>query len=246
MKKTIILLFAVALFTACGAKFKKANAEKSNCDSTSMLKSGMIKDCDIKFGGVKFTSALNGADSLVTINGSRLRFNVGEKKDFFRDPNGKLTNATAPILLTKIDNTKPFTLTAKVTPSFTKAGLYNAGVLYIYANQTLWQKFCFEQDERGNHRIVSVRTQGTSDDNNHDIVKQDYAFMRIYSDTHTVALYYSLDNKEWQMVRLYKNNYPENIYVGISSQCPKDKGSFCYFDNLSLSTQIVSDIRIGK
>ena len=36
-----------------------------------------------------------------------------------------------------------------------------------------------------------------------------------------IASYYSLDGKEWQMVRLYRNNYPKNLKVGISSQAPQ-------------------------
>jgi len=252
MKKTIILLFAATMLAACGNNSQKANpettnAEKASIDSTFVLKSDAGKACNIEFGGIKFTRALNGADSLVTIEkDGRLRFDAGEKKDFFCDPDGILTNITAPILLTEVDNTKPFTLTSKVITGFTKTGLYNAGVLYIYANDTFWQKFCFEQDERGNHRIVSVRTMGTSDDNNHDIVKQDFVYMRIYSNIHTVAFYYSLDNKDWQVVRLYKNNYPEKVFVGISNQCPRDKGSFSHFEGLSLSTESLSDIRMGK
>lgn len=137
---------------------------------------------------------------------------------------------------------KPFTLTAKVTPTFTKEGLYNAGALYIYANDFLYQKHCFEQDERGNHRIVTVRTIGTSDDNNHDIT----VYMKISSDMHTVASYYSTDKKEWHMVRLYKNNYPDEIWLGISTQCPIDKGTSCTFKDITLETQGVKDMRMGN
>jgi len=203
--------------------------------------------CNIKIAGIPFTKTINGAEKQVTVDDKgKVTFRVGEKKDFFCDPNNQLSNNTAPILLTKVDNTKPFTFTAKVTPEFTKKGLYDAGVLYLYVNDNFWQKFCFEQDERGNHRIVTVRTMGTSDDNNHDIVTQPYAYMRISSDTHTVASYYSLDNKNWQMVRLYKNNYPKELWVGISAQCPVDKGSVSYFEALSLQNKSVSDFRMGN
>ena len=49
-------------------------------------------------------------------------------------------------------------------------------------------------------------------------------YLKISSDTKTIASYYSIDKKRWNMVRLYKNCYPKNIYLGISSQCPQ-KGS---------------------
>lgn len=43
-------------------------------------------------------------------------------------------------------------------PGFTPEGLYNAADLVVMANDTLYQKFCFEQDERGKHRVVALRT----------------------------------------------------------------------------------------
>lgn len=128
----------------------------------------------------------------------------------------------------------------------TPSGQYNAGVLYIYVNDSLYHKFCFEQDERGRHRVVTVRTRGTSDDNNHDIVAQPFVYMKISSDTKTVASYYSLDNKNWQMVRLYQNDYPKQIGVGISAQCPVDKGTVSYFEEFKLESSSVKDFRLGE
>ena len=59
-------------------------------------------DCDIKLGNVIFTKAVNGADTLVRIKDNGiLEFRCGGKRDFFCDPNdGKLSNKTAPLLLT--------------------------------------------------------------------------------------------------------------------------------------------------
>lgn len=202
--------------------------------------------CNINFAGIRFTKSVNGADTLAEIKGNRMAFNVGEKKDYFSDPDGKLSNNTAPILLTEVNNKKPFTLISKVTPTFTNAGLYNAGVLYIYVHNNFYQKFCFEQDERGKHRVVTVRTIGTSDDNNHDVVESPFVYLKLSSDTKTVGSYYSLDKKEWHLVRLYKNNYPAKIWVGLSSQCPVDEGTVSYFDEVSLAQNSVADFRIGN
>lgn len=86
---------------------------------------------------------------------------------------------------------------------------------------------------------------GTSDDNNHDVVKEPTVYMKISSDTKTVASYYSLDKKNWQMVRLYKNNYPKKIWMGISTQCPVDKGTQSIFEEINLEEKSVSDFRLG-
>ncbi|MGE8343903.1 MAG: DUF1349 domain-containing protein [Flavobacterium sp.] len=241
---TIIILVLSAL-TSCNTKNETAKtAMKEETKTDSAFVNG--SPCDIKLSSIHFTKAVNGADTLIkTEANEKVIFRAGEKSDYFSDPDGKLSNTTAPMLLSKIDNTKPFTLTAKVTPEFTAKGLYNAGVLYIYANDNLYQKFCFEQDERGNHRMVTVRTMGTSDDNNHDVVKEPSVYMKISSDTKTVASYYSLDKKNWQMVRLYKNNYPKEIWTGISTQCPVDKGTQSVFEEISLEEKSVSDFRLG-
>lgn len=244
----LVLLLSGLWLSSCESKTQKATGQSLDTVTVSIDSvhvSGI--PCSVKFGNVEFTKAVNGADTLITIQKDGImEFRCGEKKDFFCDPNnGELSNNTAPILLTKVDNTKPFTLIAKVSPQFTKTGTYNAGALYIYVHDSFWQKFAFEQDERGNHRIVTVRTQETSDDNNHDIVKEPSVYMKISSDTRTVASYYSLDKKEWRLVRLYKNYYPEEIWVGICNQCPMDKGSLSFFEDLSLEQNSVSDFRMG-
>lgn len=252
MKRFILPIIATAIIamTGCNSAEKTENAgEKAAEVNSAMPASGKENGapCDITFGNIQFTRSVNGADTLIRDEKENgLRFNVGEKKDYFNDPDGKLSNNTAPILLTKIDNTKPFTLTAKVTPGFTKTGLYNAGVLYIYKNDNHYQKFCFEQDERGDHRVVSVRTITTSDDNNHDKITQPFVYMKISSDAQTIGSYYSLDNKTWLLARLYRNDYGAELWTGISAQCPVDTGSFAYFSDMKLTQTSVKDFRMGE
>lgn len=241
----ILIILSLSILFSCNNKNKSVKAtlkEETKTDSAFVNGS----PCDIKLSSIHFTKAVNGADSLIKLEtNEKIIFKAGEKSDYFSDPNEKLSNTSAPMLLSKVDNTKPFTLTAKVTPEFTEKGLYNAGVLYLYVNDSFYQKFCFEQDERGNHRVVTVRTMGTSDDNNHDVVKVPSVYIKISSDTKTVASYYSVDKKNWQMVRLYKNNYPKEIWVGISTQCPVDKGTKSIFEEINLEEKSVSDFRLG-
>lgn len=241
-------LLSILLLCSCGND-KQQQATTTATVSKTSADSARVNGtpCDIKLTGIHFTKSVNGADTLATVDkNGKITFKVGEKKDYFCDPDNRLSNNTAPILLARVDNTKPFTLIAKVTPGFTEKGLYNAGVLYIYVNDNFWQKLCFEQGERGEHRIVSVRTIGTSDDNNHDVMQDKWAYMKISSDTRTVASYYSMDKKNWQMVRLYKNNYPKEIWMGLSAQCPVDTGSTSYFEDISLDQKSMTDVRMGN
>ena len=248
MRKAFIfpaLIAAGLAAQSCQQKNQEKNMAEE-VDTTAVP--AKVASCNVRMDGITFTGALNGADTCVTVkDGRAIEFRCTEKLDFFCDPNGgQLSNTTLPILLTEVDNTQPFTLTAKVTPGFTTEGTYNAADLFVYANDTLWQKFAFEQDERGNHRIVTVRTQGTSDDNNHERLTVPSVYLKISSDTHTIASYYSLDQKEWQMVRLYKNYYPGKIWVGIASQCPQKGECTSLFEEVSLQQTAVSDFRMGE
>lgn len=193
--------------------------------------------------GITFDLALNGAQDHVKIHDSGLTLSSPAKRDNFRDPNGKLSNNTAPMLLSKIDNSKPFTLTAKVTPTFLDT--YDAGALYIWVRDDLWLKMAMERDERGRTRLVTVRTTGTSDDNNHDVVTAASVFMKISSDTKTVGFYYSLDNQQWQLIRLFKNEYPKTMWVGASSQSPVGNGNRSLFEDVVLREASIADFRLG-
>jgi uncharacterized protein len=198
----------------------------------------------IQLPGITFNLALNGAKDHVKVVGKGVVLSSPAKRDNFRDPNGKLSNNTAPMLLSEIDNRKPFTLTAKVTPTFVDT--YDAGALYIWVRDDLWLKMAMERDERGRTRLVTVRTTGTSDDNNHDVVAANSVYMKISSDTKTVGFYYSIDNKEWQLIRLFRNEYPDKTWLGVSSQSPVGNGNASTFENIVLTQTSVADFRLGK
>lgn len=202
------------------------------------------EECRITLPGITFTRSLNGAAANTKVENGRLTLRSDARRDNFRDPDGKLSNNTAPLLLAEVDNRQPFTFMARITPTFLKT--YDAGTLYIYVKEDLWLKMAMEMDERNKTRMVSVRTIGTSDDNNHDVIEQKSVYMKISSDTKTVAFYYSLDKKSWQLIRLFKNDYPATIHVGISAQSPLGEGTSATFEDVSLVKQSISDFRLGN
>ena len=69
--------------------------------------------------------------------------------------------------------------------------------------------------------------------------------MKISSDTNTIGFYYSLDKTTWQLIRLFKNDYPGSIWVGISTQSPVGEGTSAVFEDISLTRQSISDFRLG-
>lgn len=199
MNKSMIFLVLMGALTMQGCQQKAGDSVQTGTGDAKVETTVTdLRVCEVRLGDLTFTHALNGGDTCVEVRDKEvLAFRCTEGRDMFCDPNeGKLTNNTVPALFMEVDNTRPFTFTAKVTPEFTENGLYNAADLLVFANDTLWQKLCFEQDERGQHRIVTVRTQGTSDDNNHEKLTASVVYLKFSSDTHTLASYYSLDKKE--------------------------------------------------
>jgi uncharacterized protein len=231
----IVLLSTLLLVNGCKEE-KKLNADPTQKETIG-------EACSIELPEIHFTKSLHGASKNALVENGAITIVSDAKKDYFNEPDGTLNNNSAPILLSEVDNTKPFTLTSKVTPVFTTT--YDAGALYIFSTDLLWQKFAFEQDERGQTRIVSVRTIETSDDNNHEVISQENVYLKITSDTKTVGFYFSIDNETWNLARLYKNDYPETIWVGISSQSPIGEGNTTKFENCSLTKKAISDFRLG-
>lgn len=118
--------------------------------------------------------------------------------------------------------------------------------MYIYLNPKLWFKFAFERDERMKTRVVTVRTIETSDDNNHDVVDNDNVYMKMSSDVKSIGFYYSLDKENWQLVRLFKNDYPSELWVGLSTQSPIGNGTNVTFEECSLTQSSITDFRMGN
>ncbi|MCC6724857.1 MAG: DUF1349 domain-containing protein [Saprospiraceae bacterium] len=192
-----------------------------------------------------FEQALNGpAGGFATVEGNTITMKAGKQTDFFIEPGTPPYEfANAPLLLKTLDNTKPFTFSCKTTP--THKVKYDAGMAFIFVDEKNWLKFAFEADERLNRRLVTVKTADFSDDNNHDAVKSDFVYLKISSDTKVVGFYYSLDNKEWQLVRVFKNEYPPVIRVGIGTQSPAGEGNSSIFEAIQFSEQSVKDFRMG-
>lgn len=227
MKKTSLnLLLALAVLNGC---------------TSDPIEKG--EACAIKISGIEFTKSLNDAKSQASIEGDKLLLKSKAKTDYFNEPDGTMSYSTAPVLLTKIDNSKPFTFTAKVTPTFTDT--YDAGAMYVFLNKNWWFKFAFERDELTRTRAVTVRTTETSDDNNHDVIDSTSTYMKISSDTKTIGFYYSLDKKAWQLVRLFRNDYPLETWIGVSTQSPVGNGNSTIFEEFSLSQKSIKDFRMG-
>ncbi|GHV58722.1 hypothetical protein FACS1894182_11660 [Bacteroidia bacterium] len=203
-----------------------------------------MRNISVMFSGIEFTKAVNNAEEHYTVNDSLLVVDGIEGSNYFISPDGMRTEATAPILLKEIDNSRPFTFTTCVKSKIEK--IYDAATIYIYVDNKNWLKFAFERDEKLRCRVVTVKTDGSSDDNNHDIIGQDYVYMRIASNGKQIGYYYSTDGVNWNLARIYRNNYPQKIWLGLSSQSPKPGNNPAFFSKMSLVDSYISNHRLGE
>lgn len=81
---------------------------------------------------------MNISKETVKVTEKALSMTAGKQTDLFCDPKGVATNTSAPLLMTEVDNTKPFTFTVKVQPKFTEAGTYSAGAILAFVNKDHW------------------------------------------------------------------------------------------------------------
>jgi uncharacterized protein len=201
---------------------------------TTMVNIGLTAD---------FDTSLNHADRQMIKDSAQLTMTATKETDYFIEPGGAYEKADAPLRLKKMDNAKPFTFTVEMKPEHLVK--YDAGMLFILVDEKHWIKFAFEEDEHGNNRVVTVRTNNSSDDNNHDIVKDSLIFMKISSDTKSIGFYYSTNGKAWNLVRVFKNEFPQKVFVGIGTQSPAGTGNKTIFYGAAFSDSAVRDFRTG-
>lgn len=193
---------------------------------------------------MEFTTSINNArENSRFLEKGHIELTSPARSNYFYSPDGKTNKADAPLLLTEINNRESFTFIAKVEPQF--IATFDGGALFLYADNTHWLKLAYEMDEEMNSRIVSIRTRGKSDEAIHSIILPQDVYLKISSDTQQVGLYYSYDKEIWNLARLMENNFPQQLFVGLSTQSPSGEGNHTLFKDISLSGKPIRDFRMG-
>lgn len=89
------------------------------CGNASQSQQNTEK-ADFQCGNVLFSQSMNIGNETIQAAENALLMTADEQTDLFCDPKGIATNISAPLLMTEVDNTKPFTFTVKVQPQFTE------------------------------------------------------------------------------------------------------------------------------
>jgi len=173
--------------------------------------------------------------------GGGLRVTVPRRVDYFQDPAGTTRADSAPYLWLPVEG--DFVAQACVRPSF--AANYDAGALMVRQDATHWAKLCFEATDLGTHAVVSVVTDGISDDANGVDLDVPQVWLQIVRKGDLFAMHYALDGKNWRMVRYFGLALPPVVEVGLVAQCPVGPGTTVDLLALRLFARSVENMRAG-
>ena len=142
------------------------------------------------------------------------------------------------------DVTGDFTFSACVSHGF--ASTYDACCLIAYANDTLWSKACFECTEEGEHAVVTVMTDGCSDDANSVRIEGKKVWLQMCRRRNVISVQYSTDGANWIFVRILSINLPETVRLGILAQSPVGTGGEFLFEEIRLKNTAPDNMRFGR
>ncbi len=189
-----------------------------------------------------FDTWKNEPDSFVH-DGNTVTITAAGGTDYFNDPASDVRKASAPVLYREVDG--DFTVEGRVAPAF--GATYDAGAIVFYCTDDVWAKLAFEQTDLGSTSVVTVVTNGLSDDANGEVVDGDAVHLKMSRRGDVLGLYYSLDGRGWRMVRLLALPVPPGATanVGISAQSPTGSGCTVTFSELAFAKRAVTEMRGG-
>jgi regulation of enolase protein 1 (concanavalin A-like superfamily) len=161
-------------------------------------------------------------------NGDSLTIEAPGNTDIYRDSYGSYLPNNAPRLLFRADSN--FILTVEVRHAFTDE--WNGGGIFLEADSTHCIKMCFEKDNTGAHRVVSVVTNEYSDDCNAVAIPANQAFLKMARSGNVIILYYSSDGTTWYMARRLRYVFTSPLLVGFLVQAPGARNNTVHFSHI--------------
>lgn len=198
----------------------------------------------VKLSALPDVLTWNNEPKLPETNGvNTLSMAAGPQTDWFYDPAGRKHSSNAPVALFSPPD-ESCLLSAKVTVGFNST--FDAGVLFIYADDERWAKLCLEYAPTDKPMVVSVVTRGKSDDCNSVYIDDNNIYLRLYRQGDRLAFHYSEDGDYWHMVRHFTIEGLENVRLGFSVQAPTGEGCQVEFSEINYRAGELSDIRNGE
>lgn len=186
-------------------------------------------------------------ESEAAAKGDEIAIYAPAETDYFNNPvpeHGKLMKpqADAPFFYREIKG--DFVVKARVRPDFKST--YDAACIMVIQDENMWAKAAFERSDFGTNAVVSVVTNGVSDDANGCNIEADSVWLQVARAGNNFAIHYSLDGEKYDMVRLFSLPVESTVKVGLEAQCPVGEGGYRYFSHLSIEKKTVRNLRAGR
>lgn len=170
-----------------------------------------------------------------------LTIQAAGRTDFFNDPAGSGVEKSAHFLYAEREG--DFTFMAHVQAEMLAD--YDAAAMMIMVDDENWGKLCYEFTYK-KPMIVSVVTQGLSDDCNSLEVPATGIYLRITRFEDCYAFHYSYDGEWWVLVRYFTLPASGPVKVGVVGQSPTGEGCSVQITNLNISPRPIREIRSGQ
>jgi uncharacterized protein len=197
-----------------------------------------------------------GAPAACTWEDGVLTVAAGRMTDWFVDPSGvHAAGGNAPILLAPLGPTGDGSATGPARASLTATAAmdgttqFDAAALYVFVNDRSWAKLALERNPLGQETLVSVVTDGTSDDCNHRVVAGPVR-LRVCSVGGGAFAFHVEQDGRWDLLRLFglgdAKAEPDSVRLGLSAQSPLGEGCTASFRGISWSADVPADLRDGS
>lgn len=165
------------------------------------------------------------------------------RDDLFADPGSDTLVMTASMFTFEAEG--DFQFRARVLVDFVDT--YDSGVLIGYLGPRRWFKICAELDPAGVRRIVTVVTEGLSDDANGSRIIGEAVHLRISRTGRAVALHSSEDGSRWSLARYFAlTGDADLLQLGIAAQSPAGSGTRATFSEFGWVTTGLASARDGS
>ncbi|HEY4392164.1 MAG TPA: DUF1349 domain-containing protein [Paenibacillus sp.] len=183
-------------------------------------------------------------ESQLEMNGNLLQISAPGRTDYFINPESGDVKNNAPFLYANVQG--DFLLRAKVRHDFIST--FDGAALFIMDSERedCWAKLCYEYTDLNTYAVVSVVTNGVSDDANGQNLTDKNVWLQIGRKGDAFAMHYSTDGSHYQMVRVFNLKASDTFKVGLVSQSPTGEGLISDFLDVQLEQVTMESIRAGK
>ncbi len=196
----------------------------------------------MQVAGLPFALHPLGRPAELVVGEDMLRLAAGPRTDWFVDPATGASTANAPALVGAFRG--DFLLAARVEVAF--AATFDAGALVVRHDETTWAKLAFERSPNAEPMVVSVVTQGASDDCNSTVVDGGFTWLRVARIGRAFAFHASADGQRWNLVRHFLFDPADELELGFEAQSPLGDGCAATFSEITFAARTLAELRDGS